>query len=103
MSRSEDIEIQTIKELSSLKQRFAEIQHSNELDIQFAQQDYLLFSMLKPKIYPDGDVWCVLLGDNIQDGICGFGASPYLAIRDFNASFNKNLKGQTVNNKGEVL
>ena len=39
--------------------------------------EYNLFSMLKPKIYQDGNEWCVLYGEDIQAGICGFGKSPY--------------------------
>lgn len=33
--------------------------------------------------FRDGDQWCVLLGDDLQSGIAGFGESPALAIRDF--------------------
>jgi len=33
--------------------------------------------------FRDGNQWCVLLGDNIQEGIAGFGDSPALAIQDF--------------------
>lgn len=33
--------------------------------------------------YQDGDQWCVLLGPNIQEGICGFGKTPMNAISDF--------------------
>ena len=40
--------------------------------------------MMKPKISIDGNQWCVLYGDNIQDGICGFGETPKLAIYDLN-------------------
>ena len=53
---------------------------------------YLLVSMLKPRIYMDGDKWCVLYGDNIQDGVCGFGKSPHAAVLDFNDSWNKEIK-----------
>lgn len=34
-------------------------------------EEVLIKAGLKP--YKDGDQWCVLLGDNIQEGICGFG------------------------------
>ena len=33
--------------------------------------------------YKDGNQWCVLLGENIQDGICGFGDTPVAAIYEF--------------------
>lgn len=33
--------------------------------------------------YLDGDSWCVLLGSDIQDGICGFGRTKFEALMDF--------------------
>ena len=35
------------------------------------------------KIFKDGNKYCCLLGDNIQEGICGFGDSPKEACDDF--------------------
>lgn len=35
------------------------------------------------KPYKDGNQWCFLYGDNIQDGICGFGDTILLAAIDF--------------------
>lgn len=37
-------------------------------------------------VYRDGDKWCVLCGDNIQVGICGFGDTVAEAL----AAFQKN-------------
>jgi hypothetical protein len=39
--------------------------------------------MLRPKIYPDGDQWCCLLGDDLQMGVAGFGDTPELAAKNF--------------------
>ena len=33
--------------------------------------------------YRDGNQWCVLLGEDIQSGICGFGDTPAAAIYEF--------------------
>lgn len=33
--------------------------------------------------YLDGDSWCVLLGSDIQSGICGFGRTKFEALMDF--------------------
>ncbi len=33
------------------------------------------------KISLDGDKWCALVGDNLQDGVGGFADSPVDAIR----------------------
>ena len=37
----------------------------------------------KPKLYVEGNQWCALLGDNLQDGVSGFGDSPADAMWDF--------------------
>lgn len=39
----------------------------------------------------DGDKWCVLLGQNIQTGIAGFGESPEEAIINFDAEMAKRI------------
>lgn len=45
----------------------------------------------RPRIFIDGDAWCALLGSNIQDGVCGFGASPAAAMRAFDEAWHKPL------------
>lgn len=53
------------------------------------------------KPFKDGNQWCFLYGDNIQEGICGFGDTIFLAAWDFyhnikteNAEWGaKHLKG----------
>jgi len=47
--------------------------------------------LYKPKIYIDGSQWCVLYGDDIQNGIAGFGDSPQKAMHDFDDNFSKSL------------
>jgi len=50
---------------------------------ELGEGNYAVLKYLKPEafckvqIYPDGDQWCALLGENIQEGICGFGKTPY--------------------------
>ena len=48
--------------------------------------------LLKPKLMIDGNQWCALLGDNLQDGVAGFGDSPDEAYADFDKSWYKKLK-----------
>lgn len=48
-----------------------------------------LFAMLKPRIFRDGNQWCVLYGEDLQSGIAGFGDTPRLAIYDFNKQWDK--------------
>jgi len=39
------------------------------------------------KMYKDGNQWCVMAGENIQDGIAGFGSNTWQAISDFKSEF----------------
>jgi hypothetical protein len=56
------------------------------------QSEHNLFAVLKPSIKLDGNKWCVLYGDNIQDGVAGFGESPYAAVLDFNRNWYKKIE-----------
>lgn len=40
--------------------------------------------------YKDGNMWCILWGGNIQDGVCGFGKTPYEAVLAFNSAIHSN-------------
>ena len=53
------------------------------------REEYNLVSILNPSIRKDGDKWCVLYGNNLQDGIYGFGDTPYEAILEFNKAWNR--------------
>lgn len=37
----------------------------------------------KPRVFKYGDQWCALYGENIQEGVCGFGVSPEEACKAF--------------------
>ena len=58
---------------------------------QSAQQAISLYeapsAIFRPKIYIDGDDWCALYGENLQDGVAGFGGSPALAMADFDRAW----------------
>ena len=62
-----------------------------ELSVAVQIEEMNLFSILNPKLFVDGNKWCVLYGDNIQSGVCGFGDSPEKAVWDFNKSWSKSL------------
>ncbi|HID9808622.1 TPA: hypothetical protein ACXI3M_006680 [Pseudomonas aeruginosa] len=47
--------------------------------------------MYRPKLSIDGDMWCALYGENLQDGVAGFGVSPSAAIFDFNRAWYAQL------------
>lgn len=56
-------------------------------------------AIYKPKVFPDGDKWCALYGDNLQEGVCGFGDTPAAAIIDFNNCWNGWGKYKKENNE----
>lgn len=41
------------------------------------------------KLAKDGNMWCYLLGKNIQDGVCGFGTTPMEAANNFFSEYMK--------------
>lgn len=50
-----------------------------------------LVSLLRPRVFIDGDKWCVLYGGDLMNGVAGFGDSPILAVYDFNKAWRKEL------------
>lgn len=50
--------------------------------------------MLRPRLSLDGNQWCALYGDNLQDGVYGFGDSPALAFADFDKTWTTPLRAK---------
>lgn len=48
--------------------------------------------LYRPTLSIDGDKWCALYGENLQDGVAGFGDSPYAAMCDFNCAWHAKLQ-----------
>lgn len=46
-----------------------------------------LIEKIKPEFSRDGDQFCYLYGDNLQDGIAGFGKTVAEAMSDFYRAF----------------
>ena len=44
--------------------------------------------LFRPQISKDGNQWCALYGDDLQNGVAGFGDSPDLAMRDFDKNWS---------------
>lgn len=62
--------------------------------IKDAASQYTLPSvMFRPRLSIDGNEWCALYGDNLQDGVAGFGDSPADAMWDFDKNWSAKLKG----------
>lgn len=49
--------------------------------------------LYRPSLSIDGNQWCALYGDNLQDGVAGFGNSPEDAMWDFDRNWSKSLGG----------
>lgn len=66
------------------------MQEEMKIGLEFLEigQQYQRFAMLRPKIYKDGNKWCVLYGENIQDGVAGFGRTPHEAAMDWESNWN---------------
>jgi len=45
--------------------------------------------LYRPSLSIDGNQWCALYGENLQDGVAGFGNSPAQAMLDFDKQFCK--------------
>ena len=54
------------------------------------------FVQLRPMMFVDGNQWCALYGDNLQDGVAGFGDSPDLAARAFDKAWCEKLSSSNV-------
>ena len=52
------------------------------------------FILLRPRIFPDGNAWCALYGDNIQEGVCGFGDTPNAASIAFDIAWLNERAGK---------
>lgn len=48
-------------------------------------------NIYRPRLTIDGDQWCALYGDSLEDGVAGFGSSPHAAYRDFNKQWYTEL------------
>ena len=63
--------------------------------------EYNLVSLLRPSISIDGNQWCVLYGEDLQNGVAGFGDTPYLAVLAFNKEWHRSLARPPVSDNGE--
>jgi len=48
--------------------------------------------LYRPRICIDGNQWCALYGDNLQDGVAGFGDSVQAAMSDFDVQWSRTIE-----------
>lgn len=56
-------------------------------------------AVYRPALTIDGNQWCALYGNNLQDGVAGFGDTPEAAMRDFNHAWS-NCKAPAMAKEG---
>ena len=56
--------------------------------------------LYRPRLYPDGDQWCALYGDDLQEGLAGFGDTPAAAMTDFDKRWSEQRCGTTKRDGG---
>lgn len=42
---------------------------------------------MRPRVFPDGNQWCCLYGDDLMVGVVGFGDTPELACSAFDKAW----------------
>ena len=52
------------------------------------------FVRMRPKVFIDGDQWCALYGEDLQNGVCAFGDSPAAAEMAFDAAWYEKLSSK---------
>lgn len=68
-----------------------DLTEQSRLNAAIEAEEMTLVATLRPKISIDGNQWCVLYGENLQDGVAGFGDTPRLAVYDFNKAWDRKL------------
>jgi hypothetical protein len=65
-------------------------------DLEAARARGLPSAVYRPRILIDGNLWCALYGDDLQEGVAGFGSSPAEAMAAFNAAWTATTAAKTV-------
>lgn len=73
-----------------------ELKEEAEWNISIESSEMNLVQLLGLHPYPDGNMWCILWGEDLQNGVAGFGETPQLAVFDF----NRNFRSQKLPTKG---
>lgn len=72
--------------------REANISHYFDMAMRAAQESAWQYgtpsAVYRPKVFPDGAQWCALYGDNLVEGVAGFGNTPAAAMADFDVKWH---------------
>jgi len=84
-----ELDEQTKANITDAFYRMAQSFNETELE---RQRPHVL---MRPKLMLDGDKWCVLYGENLQEGLAGFGATPEQAMNAFDAAWQHDAHSKT--------
>ena len=87
---SPQAEQQMVSDLGFAANRWREAADEAMATAQEGQRPCILF---KPRLFRDGDQWLALFGDNLQEGVAGFGDTPDAAMRAFDEAWLKKGPG----------
>lgn len=73
----------------------SEMEHQSRMNAAIETAEWNLVAVLRPRVFIDGNQWCILYGENLQDGIAGFGDTPYLAALAFGKAMHTTLPSPT--------
>ena len=51
--------------------------------------------LMRPSLSVEGNQWCALYGQNLQDGVCGFGDTPVAAMDAFDMNWRNQRIGES--------
>jgi hypothetical protein len=74
---------------------FGNVQQLISIETETALNKGSWFVILGARMFRDGNQWCALLGENIQEGVAGFGKSPLKAIQAFDKAWTEELPDST--------
>jgi hypothetical protein len=92
MSDSNDVQAAMV--LSNYMQALVDV--AREVQVEVTRPSVLF----RPDLRLDGDQWSALLGENLMEGVCGWGATPDEAMRDFDRAWY--TQRAPVRQEGEV-
>lgn len=75
--------------------------HAAEVAERVELQRLRPFMLLRPKVFPDESKWCALYGDNLQDGVAGYGDTPDKAALDFDVHWLNEKVWEPTQREGE--
>lgn len=52
--------------------------------------------LYKPALSQDGTMWCALLGENLAEGVAGFGETPEKAMAAFDKAWRSQLTNKAI-------